>query len=210
MKPFFLTLPDHPFDYTYLMDRLKAYRSPRSKITRMLQQQEIIRVKKGLYVLAPEYGGNIDPLVLSNLIYGPSYVSLESALSYWGMIPERVEEVTCMTNKRNKLFETPVGRFSYHYLNNRIFPIGRKQAYAGNLCFLMASREKALCDKLATLPLTTEQDIAQLLEFDLRVDLEASAEMDCQLLKSIQTCYKNQLVSRFVQWYLQTHSNSSS
>jgi len=96
-------LPQHPIDYSYLMDLLKSYQSPRDKISRMIMKKEIIPVKKGLYVLSPEFGKPIDLKVVANLIYGPSYISLEYALSYWGLIPEKVEEVTSITNKSSSL-----------------------------------------------------------------------------------------------------------
>ncbi len=56
-------------------------------------------VKKGLYIPGARPGEElkVDPLVLSGLISGPSYVSLETALSTYGLIPERVEEITCIT-----------------------------------------------------------------------------------------------------------------
>ena len=60
------------------MDFLKGYRSPRDKISRMIKKKEIIQVKKGLYVLSPEFGNQINLKILANLIYGPSYISLET------------------------------------------------------------------------------------------------------------------------------------
>jgi len=125
MESLVFTLPKHPFDYQYLSHRLRQYRSPRVKIGLMLKKKEIVRIKKGLYILPEKYGGKLDKILLSNLIYGPSYVSFEYALSYWGLIPEKVEVVTAVTNKRKKRFQTPAGAFSYRYLNTRIFPVGR-------------------------------------------------------------------------------------
>ncbi|MCP5047130.1 MAG: hypothetical protein GY940_08150, partial [bacterium] len=142
-------LPEHPFDYLYLIDLLKDYASPRDKISRMIKNKEIIQVKKGLYVRSPRFGTPINLKTLSNMIYGPSYISLEYALSYWGLIPERVFEITCMTNKRNKLFRTPVGVFSYKYLENSKFVPGIRWIYDETGSYLMASMEKAICDRIA-------------------------------------------------------------
>jgi len=114
-------LPKHPFDYLLLTDLLKAYSYPRNKINSLLKKRIIIRVKKGLYLLSSEFGGVVDQNMLANLIYGPSYISLDYALSFRGLIPERVDVVTSMTNKRNKSFKTPVGRFTYSYINENIF-----------------------------------------------------------------------------------------
>jgi predicted transcriptional regulator of viral defense system len=74
----------------------------------------VVRVKKGLYIFGDEY--RIRPFSresLANLIYGPSIISLESALSFHGLIPERVATVTSVTPKRSKRFTTPVGCFVY-------------------------------------------------------------------------------------------------
>ena len=111
-----LHFPGHPFDYTYLMDMLQGYRYPRNKIQRLVNSQKLMRLKKGLYLKGTQQDQPVQKALLANLIYGPSYISLEYALSYWGLIPEYVEEVTSITNKRNKVFRTPLGVFSYRYL----------------------------------------------------------------------------------------------
>ena len=72
---------DHPFDYQLAMDRLAGYRAPRNKLRNLCLGGDVVRVRKGLYV-APMFPGRppaVDPLVLAPLIYGPSYVSLETA-----------------------------------------------------------------------------------------------------------------------------------
>src|SRR5262245_29628514 len=83
------------FDYPALMQELSQYKKPRDAVTRFLHNGSIVRVKKGLYVFGENYRkGMICKESLANLIYGPSYISLEYALSYYGLIPERVEEIT--------------------------------------------------------------------------------------------------------------------
>jgi hypothetical protein len=79
-------------DYQQLMDYLKGYAKPRDKIRAMLKAGEIVRVKKGIiYVFGEDYRrGPWSREILANLIYGPSYISLDYALSYYGFIPERV------------------------------------------------------------------------------------------------------------------------
>jgi predicted transcriptional regulator of viral defense system len=100
------------FDYQVLMDVLRDYEHPRDKITAMLRQGVIIRVKKGIYVFGEKYSrGPFSREVLANMIYGPSYVSLDYALHYHGLIPERVEAVTSVTSGRGRRFSTPVGLF---------------------------------------------------------------------------------------------------
>jgi predicted transcriptional regulator of viral defense system len=205
MKPLFLSLPKHPFDYNLLLNLLANYRSPRMKIGSMLKNQEIIRVKKGLYLLSPEYGGEMDKQILSNLIYGPSYVSLEYALSYWGLIPERVEEITAITNKRNKKYATPIGNFSYHYISGPVFSIGRVLVEGGSGSFIMASKEKAICDKIAKdKRIHSIQDVNEYLEKDLRFDWNELKSFNIELLNQIQTHYRKRSVTAFFQWVKET------
>jgi len=118
--------PIEEVDYNYLKSVLSRYKNVRVKINDMLRKKELIRVKKGLYVLGEPYKKNhFYRETLSNLIYGPSYISLEYALSFYGMIPERTETITAITNKRNKIFSTPVGRFTYRFIRPAIPVCGR-------------------------------------------------------------------------------------
>jgi len=112
------------FDYQILMDVLRGYEHPRDKITAMLRQGVIIRVKKGIYVFGEKYSrGPFSREVLANMIYGPSYVSLDYALHYYGLIPERVEAVTSVTSGRSRRFSTPVGLFIYRMIPLRAYQI---------------------------------------------------------------------------------------
>ena len=117
---------DHPFDYQLAMDWLERYRAPRNKIRNLCISGDLIQVKKGLYVASPLPGRPpaVSPLALAALIYGPSYVSLESALAHHGLIPERVDEITSVTCKRAKRFQTPLGRFTYRPVNESAFSYG--------------------------------------------------------------------------------------
>lgn len=81
-----------------LLEKYSNYRNPRDKIKRLNQQGKIIRLIKGVYV----DDKNENPFVLATSVYSPSYISFESALSYHGLIPERVYRVTCATCGRGK------------------------------------------------------------------------------------------------------------
>jgi predicted transcriptional regulator of viral defense system len=137
-------------DYNYLKSFLKGYKNIRVKINDMLKKKEIVRIKKGLYILGEPYSKNPFYLeTLSNLIYGPSYISLEYALSFYDMIPEKSEIVTAVTNKRNKVFNTPVGCFSYRYINPDLYADGvTLLSLDEKHNILIASREKTVADIL--------------------------------------------------------------
>jgi len=122
MKTIIPPIPE--IDYQMVMDALKGYAFPRKKLSDMLSHGDLIRVKKGIYIQSgpgiPAYSHEI----LANMIYGPSYVSFHYALAYHGLIPERVEEITSATTGKNKLIDTPVGRFSYKHLGFDYFSFG--------------------------------------------------------------------------------------
>ena len=94
-----------------LLEKYSNYRNPRDKIKRLNQQGKIIRLIKGVYV----DDKNENPFVLATSVYSPSYISFESALSYYGLIPERVYRVTCATCGRgkNKTYNTSLGNYSF-------------------------------------------------------------------------------------------------
>jgi hypothetical protein len=145
-----LNLPLIPeLDYQIVMDSLKGYAYPRKALSDALARRELLRVKKGIYV---QSGPGISPYsreILANMIYGPSYISFEYALSYHGLIPERVEEVASVTKGKTKSFTTPVGKFTYMHLSTNYysFGFGQKQIEGGR-AFLIADPEKAVADRV--------------------------------------------------------------
>jgi hypothetical protein len=84
-------------------------------IDRALKAGEILRLKRGIYVLAPEYRKTEPPpWTVAALLLSPSHVSLETALSYYGLIPEAVYQVASVCTQRSRTFNTPLGVYSYH------------------------------------------------------------------------------------------------
>lgn len=195
---------DLPFDYQLAMDRLRNYRAPRDRLGHLCASGEVVRVRKGLYVPGwrRDQEPPVDPLVLSGLIYGPSYVSLEAALSRHGLIPERVEEITCMTSKRAKHFDTPLGRFRYAPVNEQVFGIGIRLEQARGGSFFLAEPEKALCDCLALMSgLTAARDVREALESDLRIEPEEVIRgFRLPLVTAIAAAYHRKSVSAFHRW----------
>ena len=201
----FLKLPtDGPFDYQLAMERLREFRAPRDKLRHLCAQGEVVRVKKGLYVPGWRRGEEapVDPLVLAGLVYGPSYVSLETALALYGMIPERVEEITCVTSKRARQFRTPLGRFVYRPVNERVFSYAVKLEQVRGGTFFLAEPEKALCDRIAlVLGLSAMRDVSALLEEDLRLDLDAvRRDFRLAVVMEIARRYRRRNVQAFAKW----------
>ena len=157
------------YDTLYLMNTLSDYASPKSKLTNMVKSGEIVRIRRGLYVK----GGDYDKKSLANMIYGPSYISFEYALSWYGLIPERVEIVTSAVYNKNKdrEYNTPVGRFGYYYINPTVYPYSIVREVIDKEPFLIATKEKALCDTLYKIKKTCrDHDVEALLFDDLRID----------------------------------------
>lgn len=185
------------FDYCFLMDCLSMYSNPRDKISRLIKSGAIIRVKKGLYVFGPDYSkGVYSREILANLIFGPSYISLEYALYYYGLIPERIETVTSVTNKRNKFFKTSVGCFSYEHIAKEKYAIGVViQNIDERRGFLIASKEKALSDKIYRLnEILNIGDLMDYLKKYLRLDVSALNNFKRGLLKELARVYESRSV----------------
>lgn len=204
-------IPNEEFDYTLLSSVLSSYSSVRRKINELLRTGVIERVKKGLYVFGREYAqGLIVKETLANLIYGPSCISLEYALAFHGLIPERVETITSVTPKRDKEFETPLGYFSYRYLKPEKYPHGIDQVWIDDRHpVLMASPEKALCDYLFLKKVPTmknENEARHFLEGDLRIDVE-SRQLNPTALRRLNRYYRNRNIEKVAEVFEQESRN---
>ena len=94
---------DAPFPRHLMLEMLKGYKRPNDKISEWVKSGELLSIRRGLYIPGPETDLPVpEPFLIANHLRGPSYVSLEAALSYWGFIPERVYEVTSVTMKTAK------------------------------------------------------------------------------------------------------------
>jgi len=188
------------FDYSILSSALANYSGLRQKINELLKAKVITRIKKGLYVFGPEYSkAPICKEVLANQIYGPSCISLEYALAFHGLIPERVETITSVTPKRDKQFQTPIGRFTYRFLAQDKYPLGIDQVWIDKSHpVLMASPEKALCDYITLNKVTglkTKKDAEIFLEFDLRIDRNQWGRFKKENLRELNIFYRNKKIN---------------
>ncbi len=133
---------------TMLRSAFAEYRDSRGKIHSLSKKGLIQPIKQGVYLLSSDFG--LRPFskeILANLIYGPSYISLETALAHYGFIPERVATTTSISMGRGKSFATPVGQFDYHHIKDPIYAVGvqLREVYPGAFC-QYATPEKALLD----------------------------------------------------------------
>ncbi|WP_229239712.1 type IV toxin-antitoxin system AbiEi family antitoxin domain-containing protein [Echinicola soli] len=145
------------------------------------------QIKKGLYTAGPGLTNDKpDLILLANHILGPSYVSMETALSHYGMIPERVFEITSMCTKSSREFHTLYGTFSYRQLPLTYYALGiRSTPVSTNQFALMATPEKAICDKIVTTP-GTIRSIASAYNFlveNLRMDEFQLRKLDLESIR---------------------------
>lgn len=177
-----------PISRHLILEMLSDYQRPNDKISELLKSKELISVRRGLYITGPKTDlPSPEPFLIANHLRGPSYVSLESALSYWSMIPERAYEISSVTIKTSKTYKTPVGRFSYQQLKTPYYSYGIKNIeYSSRQTMLIAIPEKALCDKIVLTPKINLRSIKQTQEFlidDLRIDSEVLGTLDTELMK---------------------------
>lgn len=118
------------------------------KVKRLLAEHKLWHIRRGLYGLTDTLGhpNKPHPFELAQSIYGPSYISLESAFSFHQLIPEAVYTITCVTTKRSKEFHTPLGEFSYLHLPVENFYTEVTLIKENGYQFFMAKPWKAICD----------------------------------------------------------------
>lgn len=193
------TIPYEEFDYQTLLDAVKGYSQPRQKISRLLGHGEIVRVKKGLYVKGDSQRRRpFSKEILANLVYGPSYISLEYALQHYGLTPERVVVVTSVTTGRPRVFNTPVGTFSYKMIPMMAFCTGIDRVeFEDGGGYLIATREKAVADVLVAdrgAGITSQKELSIYLLEDMRIDSNGLSDLDPAILEEIATKYRSRRV----------------
>ena len=121
---------------------------------------------------------------------------MDTALSYHGIIPEAVTTILSVTTKRSKNFNTSLGYFIYKYASKSYFPIGVSRFESGkNEAFLMATPEKALCDKIVfskNLNLRSVKAVKDFLFEDLRCDEEEIAQLNINIIQNCSGVSKKQ------------------
>lgn len=162
-------------------------KSAEKKVVWLEKNGYIIRLKRGLYVVNPEYTGKrLSNELIANHLYAPSYVSMSTALRYYGLIPEAVYVNQSMTVKHSRSFQTHVGNYDYKCISREAFAVGVKTERVADYAFLIASPEKALCDLIANsskVNLRYMKDVENYLENDIRMDMEEFMKFDPRVLE---------------------------
>jgi len=167
---------------------LNNYSNINAKLSNDVKNKKLYRLTKGLY----ETDINTPNYFLANSIYGPSYISFDFALSYYNLIPEKVETVTCATyNKRKKkIYITPFGTYTYRDVPSTVYSCEVNLFVEGSYTYQIATVEKALCDKLYSIsPLRNIGDIENLLFNDLRVDENELSKLNIDVINKLSKMY---------------------
>lgn len=153
-----------------------GYTGINDKINKLKKEGLIQTLKRGLYLhKSPFINTNISKEIIANTLLSPSYISFDYALYFYGLIPESVYDVTSATTKRSKSFKTDIGVFSFKEIPKELYQIGLKIESTKNGNFIIASKEKALCDKVyytKNIQITSKKSMIEFLQDDLRIDMD--------------------------------------
>lgn len=158
----------------------------RNQVTQWVRKNLLIQLKRGVYILK-ENQNRISKFALAHILYNPSYISRGSAMSFYGLIPDVVEQVTSITTKKTYLFRNAFGVFTFSHIKKNAFNGFSHEKDEHGLDFFIAKPEKALIDyiyfnKVKTLDELFESHRLQAFE---NLDLE----MVTEFAKKISTKY---------------------
>ncbi|MGA8164464.1 MAG: hypothetical protein WB791_05495 [Waddliaceae bacterium] len=169
-----------------------------SAVKRMLRKKTLLKVRRGMYLIGkPFVKEPPNPNEIAQMIYGPSYISFESALSYHQLIPEAVYATTSATAKRGKIFNTALGVFRYTHIPVKKFYLGVLRVETKQGAFLMAEPWKAIAD-LCYARRKTWKNLRGL-ELDLRIEHDNLEESNRELLKDLANRYPSRHVQHILQ-----------
>lgn len=160
-----------------LRDALKAVPNfNRIQLDRWEKRGYTKKIKRGFYCFADQEVNQNLLFHTANKIYTPSYISLETAMKHYGLIPEEIFQITSVGTKKATVFETPIGNFSYRHIKPGLY-WGYRLVDFGRQKLLLAEPEKAILDYLYVNPrLKTANDFEGMRmnvdEFKEQVSLE--------------------------------------
>ena len=183
-----------------LLDELSAYQDPFGKISRLCKAGALHQLTRGIY----ETDGTTPGYALAPVIYGPSYLSFDYALSRHGLIPEAVHEYTSATcgKGKKKHYHNDFGEYSYRDIPVSAFPFETKLVIENGYTYSLATPEKALCDKLYSLP--PVKNLAELRELvlnNLRIDADELQALNAATIEELSRLYKSSSI-RFLSKFL--------
>ena len=185
MSNILTTLGNIPVTSSVIASLYPDVKTKFAKVAQLERAGEIIRLRRNLFVVNPEETRlPLSSGLIANHLLAPSYVSMQTALRYYGLIPEAVYTIQSMTFKAAKEFNTPVGNYCYYHISRETYPIGITQIKDGNSVYIMATPEKALCDLIANQPginLRYKKEALEFLEENLRFDMDRFCQLNPEI-----------------------------
>lgn len=189
------------FSSKELQEKYQDYSDPKGKIRRLVEDNKLFPIVRGLY----EDDRTIAPSYLAPWICSPSYLSFDYALYLYDLIPEKVFAYTSATfgKRRRKEFRNMFGVYTYQDVPKDAYPYGIASKIDGDYSYQIATKEKALCDKLYSIsPVRNIKELRYLIFDDLRIDEDDFNELDKESIICIAPLYHARnldLLSRLVQ-----------
>jgi predicted transcriptional regulator of viral defense system len=186
-----------------IKSNLTEYSNKNTKICRDVKNGNLIKIINGLY----ETDSSVNGYLLAGSIYGPSYLSFEFALYYYGLIPEKVTSFTSATcdKKKKKSYTNFFGTYMYRDVPKDVYPLGIKLIQEGEYTYQIATPEKALCDKLYTLsPIKNMTELENMLFNDLRIDNNEFRKLNIDDIEQISKVYHSTNVSLLYRYMRRT------
>jgi hypothetical protein len=176
-----------------LASLFKGYKKPNEKIHDLLVNGTLVSLKRGLYMIGPSFNVSQPPgELVANHLMGPSYISLDYALAIHRLIPEQVFEISSMTTKASKEYDTPLGKFTFTHLPLPYYSFGiTTEVLSADQHYLLASPAKALCDKIITTPkcnFRSKKEVTDFLTSDLRIEKESWNKIDLFAIQNWLHC----------------------
>jgi predicted transcriptional regulator of viral defense system len=174
----------------------------RNNFVRWANKGLLLRLRQGYYTF-PDYKGKPDfALYFANRIYRPSYVSLHTALAFYGMIPEAVVQITSVTSLKTVSFTNDFGEYGYKSVKEELMFGYDLKPIADGRTFQLARPEKALLDLLYLYPFyNTGQELE-----DLRLDEDfLQDDLDRKLLEEYTLKFKNKALEKRMQLLINTY-----
>lgn len=173
------------------------------QIDRWEKKGYLVKIKQGFYALSDQDINQSFSFLVANRIYHPSYISLEKALKYYGLIPEEVFQITSVSTKKTTEFDTSVGNFGYRHISPKLF-WGYKLVKTNNSRFLIAEPEKAILDYLYLSPRLKTAD-----DFDgMRINTDSFAEyIDIKKFQKYLEAFNNKALTKRANTLLNTIQN---
>lgn len=179
------------FASTLLMAENNTRSDIQLQLTRWVKAGKLCQMRRGVYSLAePHSKVSAHPFLIANKIKGASYVSLQSALAYYGLIPEYTPVTTNITTGRPGKYNTPVGIYSYHHIKNSLFMNYSCIKVADQQHAFIATPEKSLMDLIY---LTPHSDT---LEYLRELRLQNTERLDMNNLLSLAKKINSQKLIR--------------